>query len=93
MKAYTLMTNGDKILTLPTSGKTFELSQLQQIVGGYIEIIPLRKRERLMVLNEEGKLDGLPRNDKATELWEEEYGEGTDIIVGNVLICEPSMIE
>lgn len=93
MKAFTLTTDGHKIRTLPTEGKTFGLSQLQEIVGGLIQIIPLNKKEKFMVLNEEGKLEGLPHNKLAQEIWDEEFGKDTDFVVGNVLICEPSMID
>jgi len=51
----------------PANGRTFSLKELQAIVEGYIEIIPT-KDERIMVLNEEGKLLDLPRNEQATAL-------------------------
>ena len=35
--------------------------------------------------NEEGKLEGLPFNALATELWENSYGK-TDMIVGDVVV-------
>ena len=51
----------------PANGHDFELKELQQIVGGYIEILPM-KDGRIMVCNEESKLEGLPRNEQATAL-------------------------
>ena len=44
-----------------------------------------------MVINEEGKLLGLPRNDKATELanFHLDYD---DYIVGNVVVCKSELI-
>lgn len=51
-----------------------ELKTLQSIVGGYIEVVSMGEGIAL-VLNEEGKLDGLPTN----------FGLGRDVIVGNVL--------
>ncbi len=51
----------------PENGRDFQLKELQEIVGGYIEIVPT-KDGRIMVCNEEGKLDGLPRNEQATAL-------------------------
>ena len=51
----------------PNNGHTFRLEELQAIVGGNIEIIPT-KDGRIMVLNEEGKLLDLPRNEQATIL-------------------------
>lgn len=93
MKAYTLMTNGDKVQTTPTNGKKFELAQLQAIVGGYIEVIPLNKLQKWMVMHEEGKLEDLPVNEEATKIWLEEYPTSDDYIVGNVLICDGSMMD
>lgn len=55
-----------------------ELKPLQQIVGGYIEVLPL-SNEILMVCNEEGKLKDLPVNFKLN------INGHTDFIVGNVL--------
>ena len=60
----------------------YTLEQLQEIVGGYIEIIPIQDH-RIMVLNEEGKLKGLAVNYGATQEANLEY----DMIVGDVLIC------
>lgn len=57
------------------------LSFMQQVVGGYIEIVRL-SNGRLMVLNEEGKLLRLPLNVKATAL----YNNLNDVIVGDVLV-------
>jgi len=58
----------------PANGHTFALADLQRIVAldtdqerGYIEIVPT-KDGRIIVLNEEGKLWGLPINVKASEL-------------------------
>ena len=64
--------------------KGFSLDEMQQIVGGYIQMVDISGR-RKMVLNEEGKIHGLSFNEKATHFWEEKYGK-TDMIVGNVLI-------
>lgn len=51
-----------------------ELKTLQGIVGGYIEVVSMGEGIAL-VLNEEGKLVGLPAN----------FGLGRDVIVGDVL--------
>ena len=43
------------------------LKYLQELVGGYIEICPTREMKEkniLMIVNEEGKLNGLPVNFK-----------------------------
>jgi hypothetical protein len=55
-------------------------------VGGYVERVPLGNHTMLMWLNEEGKIHSLPYNPTAQTLWDREYGEGTDYIVGTVVI-------
>lgn len=52
------------------------LRVMQDIVGGMIECVPLGGN-KLLVVNEEGKLDGLPLN----FIWH------NDQIVGTVLVC------
>src|SRR5712692_148041 len=59
----------------PANGRSFTLDELQLIVGegtdegrGYIEIVPCKDRKHILVLNEEGKLLGLPINARASEL-------------------------
>lgn len=53
------------------------LSALQEVVGGYIEVVGVGG-EVLMICNEEGKLNGLEYNFKL----------GNDFIVGNVLFVQ-----
>jgi len=72
---------------LPANRKTYTLEELQEVVGGYIEIISL-SNGFLMVLNEEGKLKGLPFNEQASQLI-----PPTDYIVGDVLVCKSKRIE
>lgn len=67
------------------------LEYMQKVVGGYIEIVPLQDG-RLLVCNEEGKIQGLPENKHATMIWEESYGK-TDIIMGNVIITNEKELD
>jgi hypothetical protein len=55
------------------------LEEAQQIVGGYIEYVKVK--EGTLVVNEEGRLLGLPYNDVASKM----YG---GIIVGNVILLQ-----
>ena len=71
--------------------KELTLEFMQQVVEGYIQIVPLRDG-RLLVCNDEGKLKELPVNNKVTGIWQKYYGF-TDIIVGNVIIAEDGEIE
>ena len=56
-----------------------ELASLQKEVGGYIEAVRLLDG-RLAFINEEGKLKGLPINERASLLY------GRDEIVGAMVI-------
>lgn len=87
---YIIKTDGKKIKVAPEK-KTYSLEELQSIVGGYIEIVWL-SQFYLMVVNEEGKLNGLPMNDKATDLLRL-CKDTTDFIVGDVLVCEKDHID
>lgn len=74
----------------PKNRKDFKLVELQKVVGGYIETIYLKNKE-VMVVNEEGKLNDLPLNKKATDyLLAQNY---TDAIVGNALVCKQNQIK
>ena len=60
------------------------LKTFQDIVGGNIEVVELTSRHALIV-NEEGKLQGLPLNRKATMLLRK-LRKTTDYIVGDAFI-------
>ena len=79
-------TDGTITTVEPKNGTDYSLEELQTIVGGYIEVLPLNEDE-IMVLNEEGKILGLDLNDNATELISE-AGMWDDFIVGDVLVCK-----
>lgn len=67
------------------------LDALQKAVGGYIEIVPgITKydgEEAVAFCNEEGKINRLPMNQKATRAWRDALGfEPGDILVGDIAI-------
>ena len=74
----------------PFNGTDYSLKELKEFVGGYIEIIKLGNN-RLMVINEEGKLYNLPLNIKATGIIQL-HGRN-DVIVGNALVCSIDKIK
>ena len=61
-------------------GGSSQLKQLQDIVGGYIEIVQLGGGE-IAVINEEGRMHGLPYNQNASMVT------GMDL-VGDVVIMD-----
>lgn len=54
-----------------------ELKEMSEIVGGYIEVVPIGNRYT-MVCNEEGQIHGLPNNRLV----------GNQVIKGNFFVCK-----
>ena len=71
------------------------LRDMQEFVDGRIEIVYLSNGDHL-IINEEGLLDGLPINQKATNIWWNDLGldrSGIDIqrvppLVGDIILVE-----
>ena len=89
--AKIFFTDGSEKEVSPKNGSDFSLEELQGVVGGYIQILYLDNGE-LMIVNEEGKLDGLPFNKKATDYVVND-GKYIDVIVGNVLVCDSKEVK
>ena len=83
--ARIIKTDGTEKNVEPRNGSDFSLSEMQRIVGGFIECVTLANGQ-LMVVNEEGVILEMPYNTKASEL----YGQP---IVGNVLVCDSNQIK
>ena len=82
--AQLIKASGETATVAPKNGRSFTLEELQKLVGGYIENVYLDDG-RIMVLNEEGKLEGLAVNEAATVMangvilpW--------DVIVGDAVV-------
>tara|TARA_Y100000592_G_C5481421_1_gene325793 strand:+ start:5029 stop:5274 length:246 start_codon:yes stop_codon:yes gene_type:complete len=65
--------------------KENSLKQMQDAVGGYIELVRLTDDD-IMIVNEEGLIFGLPVNEYASKL-------AGQTIVGNVLMCKPKDLD
>ena len=65
------------------------LKDMQDLVGGYIQLVPLSDSE-YMVCNEEGLIKNLPVNDIANEILQVQnpYFAMHNVIVGNVFIIK-----
>ena len=86
--ATLIKSNGEEINVIPNNKKDFQLDELQKYVGGFIEVVRT-KGNKIMVINEEGKINDLPINQKASQFYQ--YNE-FDFIVGDVLICQSNEI-
>lgn len=76
----------------PANGDCFTLEELQQLVGGYIEIA-CKDGETLMIVNEEGKIDGLPINAVATRVFREWHPGSNDYILGPAVFCNSKQLD
>ena len=91
MEAKIYKANGEIIDVKPQFGNAFQLKELQSIVDGYIEVYFGRDGKKLIVMDEEGKLKGKYYNLNATQ-WFKKNVAGNDDVVGDVLICDASMV-
>ena len=75
----------------PKNGKTFALTEMQEIVGGYIE--PIRLNDgRVIIVDEDGKSKGKAVNIPATNILRRDHYT-TDYIVGTAIVCDADMID
>ena len=75
----------------PKNGKTFALTEMQEIVGGYIEPIRLNGG-RMIIVDEDGKSKGKAVNIPATNILRRDHYT-TDYIVGTAIVCDADMID
>ena len=75
----------------PKNGKTFGLTEMQEIVGGYIE--PIRLNDgRMIIVDEEGKSKNKTVNIPATNILRRDHFT-TDYIVGTAIVCDVDLVE
>lgn len=67
----------------PKNGRAFELAELQELVGGAVEPLPLR-RGLLMLMDEDGRAKRLAANEEATRMVLLARPEFTKTVVGLV---------
>ncbi len=91
--ATLIKTNGVITTVTPENQPYFTLEEMQGYVGGLIQLINI-SGNRLMICNEEGKIEGLPLNRYASYLAMKNgvLFEG-DYIAGNILICHNDEVE
>lgn len=74
----------------PANGHDFTLEELQQYVGGLIEIVEMPTPGQIMVVNEEFLYNGSSINPIATAMMERP-GEPA-MICGSVVICDDEQV-
>ena len=75
----------------PKNGKTFALTEMQEIIGGYVE--PIRLNDgRMIIVDEDGKSKNKAVNIPATNILRRDHFT-TDYIVGTAIVCDADMVE
>ena len=75
----------------PKNGKTFALTEMQEIIGGYVE--PIRLNDgRMIIVDEDGKSKNKAVNIPATNILRRDHYT-TDYIVGTAIVCDADMVE
>lgn len=87
-----IKTNGEEIEISPENGTDFSLEELQNYVDGYIEIVNLRSENNIMIVNEEGAINGMPVNPKASMIYSKEFNVN-QCIYGDVVVCKHNMVK
>lgn len=92
--ATIIKTTGEVIQVAPKNGTDFSAEEIHEVVDGYFQFVYDYRRNRLMAVNEEGKVcePPLPVNVIATDIVQREFGI-MDVICGNVLICDMSQVK
>ena len=67
------------------------LKSAQDFVGGYVQGITFPNGDYL-IINEEGKLMGLPVNKQATKLWKETFDNDNFITGRNDFVVGPTIL-
>ena len=82
-------TDQDQFKIIDDVKNTPTLKEAQDFVGGNVECIGWPNGD-LLIVNEKGKLMGLPENEEATDLWwkelEKQNKSTLDYLAGNVLV-------
>ena len=81
-KAVIIGFDGD--VTTIEYDKKDEYQTFSDAVDGYIEMVSLMGTQLTMYINEEGKLEGQPFNEKATAIFREKF-HTPDYIAGNAI--------
>ena len=75
-----------------------DLKAAQDFVGGYVEGITFPNGDYL-IINEEGKIRGLPLNEQASKLWKDTFDNDNyitgrkDFVVGNAILIKKDALK
>lgn len=95
-------TNGTLLHTLTGADQKPDLKKLQELVGGYIEIVTIKADELVpvgsqLIVNENGLMTGLPLNSAASQIYRStcrpEYQDQAVIVGDAVLLVNGAQVD
>ena len=97
-KKNTLSTDANEFVIIDDKKNEPTLKAAQDFVGGYVEGITFPNGDYL-IINEEGKLMGLPLNLEATAIWRETFDNDNyitgreDFVVGPAILIRAKALD
>ena len=89
----TLSIDANEFLIIDDKKNEPQYKAVSDFVGGMVEVVQFPNGD-LLLLNEEGKLMGLPVNEKASELWKDTFDNDNyvtgrkDFVVGPAILIK-----
>ena len=90
-KKNTLSTDANEFVIIDDKKNEPTLKAAQDFVGGYVEGITFPNGDYL-IINEEGKLMGLPLNEKASKLWKDTFDNNNYITGRDDFVVGPAIL-
>jgi hypothetical protein len=84
MRKAVVMGTDESVTVVDLDGPDGTLKVLQTAVDGWVQVVDLTSTMSIWV-NEEGKLNGLPYNKIATDIFQRRFG-AVDVMVGNAVL-------
>ena len=88
----TVLNLNGTISMIDISNKDMLLATMQSIVGGYIEVASVIN-DKAVIVNEEGRIYGLPVNEKANEILRVSGNKSMDPILGTAILVDIKDLE
>lgn len=88
--ARLIKSNGKEILMFPENEGVFKLREVQEVIGGDVEILPI-EIDSVMIIHKDCELKHLTFNKRATDIAFQ--NNVFRCITGDVLICASEEIE
>ena len=85
MNNYLITPRGEKQEAIPRDGVAFSVTELQDLVQGYIDVVEIG--ESLIVFDVDGAYNNKLYNKTATELIRSSDSEWNGFVAGNAVVC------